>query len=63
MTVTVTAVAPSLVRESSQISGFALITLFSLNGLVLSLALVGARVRSGCCSHVGLIAALGLTQR
>jgi hypothetical protein len=40
MTVTVTAVAPSSIRQSSQISGFALVTLFSLNGLVLSLVLV-----------------------
>ena len=40
MTVTVTAVAPSSIRRPSQISGFALVTLFSLNGLVLSLVLV-----------------------
>jgi len=40
MTVTVNAVAPSLVRESSQISGLALVTLFCLNGLVLSVLLV-----------------------
>jgi len=40
MTITVSAVAPSSIRQSSEISGFALITLFSLNGLALSLVLV-----------------------
>jgi hypothetical protein len=40
MTVTVSAVAPSLIHEASQISGLALVTLFSLNGLVLSVLLV-----------------------
>ena len=40
MTVTVSAVAPSSVRQSSQISGLELVTLFCLNGLVLSVLLV-----------------------
>jgi hypothetical protein len=40
MTVTVSAVAPSSIRQSSQISGLALVTLFCLNGLVLSVLLV-----------------------
>ena len=40
MTVTESAVASGSIRQSSQISGFALVTLFSLNGLVLSLVLV-----------------------
>jgi hypothetical protein len=45
---TVTAVAPSLIRQSSQFSGFGLVMLLSLSalpvslsGLVLSLVLVG----------------------
>jgi hypothetical protein len=63
MTVTVTAVAPSLIRQSSQISGFALVTLFSLSGLVLSLVLVTLGFDLGAGTHDGLIVALGFPQQ
>ena len=54
MTVTVlSAVAPSLVRESSQISGLALVTLFCLNGLVLSVLLVALGLDLGAALTMG----------